>query len=93
MKDNVVSMPNANVLVRGTIRGMSRRAPCELLVRRQRRAGSTDYVYTDWTILSAPADLPDGNYVVTTEDGFSFHATRTRRAWRHAPVRHARETA
>lgn len=92
MKDNVVPMPNANVLIRGTLRGMGRRAPCELLVRRQRRAGSTRYEYTDWTILSAPPDLPDGNYVVTTEDGYSFHATRSRRAWRHRTAR-TRESA
>ena len=89
MKNNVVAMPNANVLIRGTLRGMGRRAPCELLVRRQRRAGSTRYDYTDWTILSAPADLHDGSYVVTTDDGYSFHATRTRGAWRHTPARTA----
>jgi len=93
MKDNVVPMPNANVLVRGTIRGMGRRGPCELLVRRQRRAGSTAFEYTQWTVLSAPADLPDGNYVVTTEDGYNFHVTRAHRIWRQASPRRTRESA
>lgn len=83
MKDNVVPMPSANVLVRGTLRGMGRRVSCDLLLRRQPIPQSNRYEYTQWTILRAPRELPDGDYVVTTEDGFSFHANRHNGAWVH----------
>jgi hypothetical protein len=89
MKDNILKMPSSMVLVRGVVRGMGRKADCDLLLRKEPLAGSGDrsgtkrYRYTQWTVLYAPYDLADGEYVITTEDHFSFAATRVHGLWLH----------
>lgn len=74
------------VLMRGVLRGIGRKADCELLLRKERlpgpsRQGAVKYRYTQWTVLHAPPDLPDGDYTITTADGFHFPATRARGHW------------
>lgn len=76
------------VLMRGVLRGMGRKAGCELLLRKERLPGTSrqavKYRYTEWTVLHAPLDLPDGEYTITTADGFHFPATRARGQWLHS---------
>ncbi len=76
----------AIVLVRGTLRGMGREAACELLARRRPlpeadRLGTRRYEYTQFSIVQAPVDFPDGRYSVTTEDGQEFPVTRVQGLW------------
>lgn len=93
MKSNLIQMPSSMVLARGILRGMGREAPCELLLRKQPlgldRNGMRAYRYTEWTILHAPLDLPDGEYTATTEDGFSFPNTRMQGLWLHGEPENA----
>lgn len=56
-------------LLPATLTGMGRRAKCEVLVRRrttvsQGKIPQFGYTYTDCSIIHAPADLPDGDYVL-----------------------------
>ena len=86
MKGKVVTMPSTMVLKRGTLRGMGRKISCELLLRKQplpgpRRFDIGQYTYTEWTILRPPRNLPDGDYTLTTEDGFSFAAVKFNGRW------------
>lgn len=88
MKDNLLQMPSSIVLVRGTLRGTGGQADCDLLMRKRRLVGKDSqgkrlYEYTEWRILSALPTLPDGEYIVTTDDGFSFVATRLHQLWLH----------
>ena len=58
------------VLVRGILRGMGREVECDLVaMRRSVPSGSMfrsqpDHVYTDFGVIEAPEDLPDGQYTV-----------------------------
>ncbi|HET7346422.1 MAG TPA: hypothetical protein VFJ10_03785 [Acidobacteriaceae bacterium] len=91
MKSNLIQMPSSMVLARGILRGMGREAPCELLLRKQPldhldRHGMRAYRYIEWTILHAPLDLPDGEYTVITDDGFTFPNTRMHGLWLHGEL-------
>ena len=44
------------------------------------RFGTRRYEYTEWTVIRA-THMPDGEYTVTTEDGFRFLVTRMRGLW------------
>ena len=63
---------------------MDRTADCELLARRTVRAGlppsQVSLQYSDCIILSAPADLPDGDYILCFA-GHSTVAHRIRGLW------------
>jgi hypothetical protein len=63
-------MPRGSiVLLRGTVQGMGREAKCDVLVRKEvSSSGSVEY--TDCSIITAPADLPDGKYGVMLDDHF-----------------------
>lgn len=79
-------MPAATVLMRGVLRGIDRQESCELLLKKELlagpyRAGEKRYRYTQCTVLHAPADLPDGDYTISTADGFQFPAVRRRGQW------------
>lgn len=59
------------VLVRGVLRGMGHEVECDLVAMRrlvpsqskfQRKPGQ---VYTDFGVIEAPDDLPDGHYTVS----------------------------
>lgn len=86
MKGNVVEIQGTIVLVRGVARGMAREAPCELLARKRLLPGLDShgrkrYEYTQCSVLQAPSDLPDGEYVVTTEDGHSIATAKMYGHW------------
>jgi hypothetical protein len=87
VKDNVFRMPASMVLMRGVLHGAGRKADCELLLRKELLPGpvqgAVQYRYTQWTVLHAPSDLPDGEYTIATADGFHFPATRARGLWLH----------
>jgi hypothetical protein len=91
MKDNVVHMPGAIVLLRGTLKGADREAECELLARKQTipgvdQFGMRRYQYSQCSVLHAPFDLPDGEYTVTTEDGHVILTTRLHGLWLVGPA-------
>lgn len=68
------------VLLRGLLRGMGHESACDILARRVKGAGSRSVTYVDCSILSAPSELPDGDYVACF-DGHSALACRTRGIW------------
>ena len=73
-------------LVRGQLRGMHREATCELLARKRPLPGAGQfgmrrYEYTQFSIVQAPADFPDGKYTVTTEDGQELPVTKLHGLW------------
>lgn len=76
--------PGSIVLLRGKIRGMDREAECEILARRvddsDPRFLHRSFHYLECSILTAPADLPDGDYIAYFA-GHSAVATRTRGLW------------
>ncbi len=43
---------------------MGREAPCEVMAKRQDPAGKGKEGYSDLRLLDAPADFPDGDYVL-----------------------------
>ena len=52
---------------------MSRTATCEVLARKipldpNLKPGSHEYTYSDCTVIDAPTDLPDGEYLVHFDD-------------------------
>ena len=63
---------------------MGREAECELLARRtdrsDPRAIQRVFAYSDCVVLTAPADLPDGDYMLYFA-GHSTVGTRTRGIW------------
>jgi hypothetical protein len=77
------------VLLRALLTGMGRHAECDILVRKLSRnesnvtsaAGSP--AYSECSVISAPADLPDGEYRVQFEGHFVV-ATREHGVW-HFP--------
>lgn len=67
------------MLLPATLTGMGRRARYEVLVRKKTTilngtVPQFSYTYTDCSIIGAPDDLPDGEYVVSFED-FTVSAT------------------
>lgn len=58
------------VLVRGSLKGMNRVAECEVvamkrtIVNTRKSRNHYDEVYTEFAIVEAPPDLPDGEYLV-----------------------------
>ena len=57
------------VLRRGYLKGMLRDAECSILARKvplaaKTGAGSQDYTYSDFAVIDAPIDLPDGEYLI-----------------------------
>ena len=82
MKDFV----GAIALVRGTLKGMSREAACELLARRRPLPGANPfsvkrYEYTQFSIVQAPVDLPDGDYTLSTEDHQELPVEKVHGLW------------
>jgi hypothetical protein len=69
------------VLLRASLRGMNRQAECDVLARKlsQNPLNATSHVgtpaYSECSIISAPADLPDGDYRLI----FEGHVVTTRK--------------
>lgn len=84
-------MPNflemgAITLVRGLLKGMGRETACELLARRRPLPGGNPsgirrFEYTQFSIVQAPADCPDGDYTLTTEDSQVLPVVKLRGLW------------
>jgi hypothetical protein len=59
------------VLVRGVLRGMGQEVECDLIAMRRfvpsqsKFRRKPDHVYTDFGVIEAPDDLPDGQYTVS----------------------------
>ena len=77
-------VPGSIILLHGKLRGMDREAECDILAR---RVDDSDprflhrlFRYFECSILTAPADLPDGDYIAYFA-GQSVVATRTRGLW------------
>lgn len=65
-------------LLRATLKGMGQETECDILVREQIRNQSseslstTEFVqYSECSVISAPADLPDGDYRVMFDGHFA----------------------
>jgi hypothetical protein len=56
------------VLIYGVLRGMGCEVGCEMVAIRDKPPGSPRPLYSSWSILDAPRDLPDGRYIVSFED-------------------------
>lgn len=74
--------------VRGILRGMGREAACELLLEKKPVSlaeflAGVRQPSTEWTLLRAPLDLPDGEYCVITPQGHHFRAIRVNGFWIH----------
>ncbi len=56
------------VLVRGLLKGMSREVECEVIARKSPTGTMAEekskFTYLDCRVLTAPLDLPDGEYTV-----------------------------
>jgi hypothetical protein len=57
------------VLRHGYVKGMSRKVACEVLARKipldpKLKTRSHEYTYSDCCVIDAPADLPEGEYLV-----------------------------
>lgn len=68
-------MPEGSiVLLRASLKGMGREAECDILVRKSLRnqpnavSAADAYRYSECSVISAPTDLPDGEYRVVFED-------------------------
>lgn len=68
------------VLVRGVLTGTGGQVECELIARKVLATGVADPVYSDCSIVNAPHDLPDGEYIAYFE-GHSIPATREHGMW------------
>lgn len=73
------------IVLEGKLKGFGVEAKCEVLVRRLTinsaiRPLVRGYAYTDCSIIGAPAELPDGEYVVYF-DGHRFAAAIQRGLW------------
>lgn len=72
------------MILPGRLEGASREDKCLVLANRVHDA------YDDCSIVSAPNDLPDGDYIVSF-DGHHFTAAKTRGLWLSCgPARAAR---
>lgn len=72
-------------LLEGKLKGLGLEAKCEVLARRLAIDAigmplQRPYIYTDCSVIGAPADLPDGEYNVYF-DGHSFAAKSQRGHW------------
>ena len=65
------------ILVQGVLTGMGRESECEILAWRDGRSKLRPY--SQFRVISAPLDLPDGAYVVAFR-GRAF-STRRERGW------------
>lgn len=74
------------VLLHGSVKGMGLEAECEILARRLSIPADPGtelprfFTYTDCSVVGAPADLPDGEYVAWFE-GYSLNTTLHRGLW------------
>lgn len=73
------------VLLNGRVKGMGRQADCQVLARRLWVYGEeTDslrvFTYTDCSVIGAPSELPDGEYLVEFEE-YSALAARHKGFW------------
>jgi hypothetical protein len=73
------------VLLDGHVKGMGKQADCQVLARRLWVYGEeTDSLriltYTDCSVIGAPAELPDGKYLVEFEE-YSALAARHKGFW------------
>ena len=54
-----------SVLLWGTLEGMGRSAPCELIAIKSSPSGTSGKIlYSHCSVIKAPADLPDGDYLL-----------------------------
>lgn len=67
----------SGMLVQGVLTGMGREAPCEILVWRDGRSNLRPY--SQFRVVDAPLDLPDGAYVVAFQD--RAFPTKKERGW------------
>jgi hypothetical protein len=82
-KDSVIQ--GSIVLLHGHLQGMERHADCDVLARKPafdgpNKSAQNGPAYTDCSVISAPVDLPDGEYRVTFENHFII-ATRQLGLW------------
>ncbi len=73
------------VLLNGRLRGMGQEAECQVLARRLSvYGGETEsprvFTYTDCSVIGAPSELPDGEYLVEFEE-YSALAARHKGFW------------
>jgi hypothetical protein len=74
------------VLIHALLRGMGRETECDILVRKtvpgQTKAASAPGAptFSECSVISAPASLPDGNYQVLF-DGHVARVQRERGVW------------
>lgn len=72
------------VLLHGIVRGMGQQVDVEVLTRRVQDhdagSGLPAYKYVDCTVIGGPANLPDGDYIVSFA-GFSAVTTRRNGLW------------
>lgn len=68
----------AIVLLHASINGMGLEADCDVLVRKADASGHS--VYSECSVINAPADLPDGSYSVIF-DGHFAKAKREHGVW------------
>lgn len=80
------------VLLHGFLKGMLRDAECDILARKVPvAAGSSDYTYSDFAVIEAPIDLPDGEYLIYF-DRHTVAATKEHGYWvPHGAARRYRE--
>lgn len=67
---------------------MGRKERCELLLEHRPVPGPEFLtrrwpLNMEWTLLRAPLDLPDGEYLVSSDQGHQFRATRINGFWTH----------
>lgn len=72
------------VLLRAILKGMGHEVECDVIARRlvadTREAVSPGSKYSNCSVLTAPADLPDGEYTVHMDSGV-FTAFRRSGHW------------
>jgi hypothetical protein len=72
------------VVLRAILKGMGREVECDVIARRlafeARESLSLASKYSNCSVLTAPADLPDGEYTVHLESG-AFTAFRRSGHW------------
>jgi hypothetical protein len=71
-------MKGLAVMIAGVLRGMGCETNCEVLARKQ--SPDLGPEYSEAFILNAPADLPEGEYLVMF-DGHTLRATKAHGLW------------
>jgi hypothetical protein len=61
------------VLLDGRLKGMGRQADCQVLARKllvygEETASLRVFTYTDCSVIGAPSELPDGEYLVEFDE-------------------------